>query len=227
MNGFMCGRYTLAYEDWSFMLEYFGLAADSFFLPPRYNIAPGQMVPAVISDGKRRRIGLLKWGLIPHWAKDPKIANQTINARSETLLQRPAYQSLIQRKRCLLPADGFYEWKKNQHGKQPMRIVLTDRPVFAFAGLYDSWLSPSGEKVSTCTVITTGANELMAPIHHRMPVILNKESEAVWLDPDVRNTDQLLSLLQPYPHQAMRAYRVPAFVGSVKNDGPECIQELA
>jgi putative SOS response-associated peptidase YedK len=223
----VCGRYTLAYEDFSFMLEYYGLTPTTeFSYSPRYNIAPGQAVPAVVHDGQHKRIGLLRWGLVPAWAESQNIGFKTINARAETLTQRPTFRKLVERKRCLLPADGFYEWKKTDGRKQPMRIVLKSRSLFSFAGLYDTWISPAGEKLSTCTIITVKPNDLMASIHNRMPAILRREDEDAWVDRSVRNSGDITNLLSPYAAEEMTAYPVQALVGNVHNDGPECIQEV-
>jgi putative SOS response-associated peptidase YedK len=195
------------------------------FHQPRYNVAPGQMVPAVIHDGQKRRIGELKWGLVPSWAKDDKQGFKMINARAETLEDRPAYAALLRRKRCLIPADSFYEWRKGGGSKTPMRILLKSRSIFSLAGLYDTWVAPTGNKISTCTVITTSPNELMAKIHERMPIILDPEAEAVWLDRG-RQPDELRELLQPYPSERMEAYPVSPIVGNVKNESKECIEPV-
>lgn len=221
----MCGRYTLAYEDFSFLLEYYGITAEaSVSYPPRYNVAPGQDVPAVIHDGQRRRLGLLRWGLIPAWAKDEKIGFKTINARSETLTERPSFRKLIERKRCLLPADGFYEWKKSDGKKQPMRITLKSRALFSFAGLYDTWLSPTGDKISTCTIVTVKPNQLLSSIHNRMPAILQREDEQMWIDRSMTHAEAAAELLRSYDADDMIAYPVSPMVGNVNNDVPECIQ---
>ncbi|MBO8162155.1 MAG: SOS response-associated peptidase [Brevibacillus sp.] len=220
----MCGRFSLVTEVDKLRKRFF-LDEITFDLQPRYNIAPGQPVPAIIADRGRRRIGQLKWGLVPSWAKDGKIGYKMINARAETLGEKPAFRNLIARKRCIIPADGFYEWKREGKGKQPMRITLSDGNPFAFAGLYDTWISPDGQKVSTCTIITTRPNELVARIHDRMPVILRPEDEEVWLDRDRCDPDLIRTLLVPYDAAAMRAYPVPSLVGNPQNDIPECIEE--
>jgi putative SOS response-associated peptidase YedK len=183
------------------------------------------MVLAIIHDGVKNRMGELKWGLIPEWAKDEKIAYRTLNARAETLLEKPAFKIPFQRKRCLIPADSFYEWKKTKTGKQPMRIMLKSKELFSFAGLFDTWAAPDGTKISTCTIITTTPNELVAEMHDRMPVILRREDEAVWLDRSIRDIELLGSLLKPYPAEHMLAYPVSPLVGNVKNDVAECIKE--
>ncbi|AJY76484.1 SOS response-associated peptidase [Paenibacillus beijingensis] len=222
----MCGRYTLLVTLEELMLRYM---IDGTIIPhhrPQYNIAPGQMVLAVISDGSRNRLGELKWGLIPPWVDDPKIGSKMLNARAETAAAKAAFAAPLRRKRCLIPADGFYEWQKREDGKQPMRIVLRSRSVFSMAGLYETWLSPAGEKISTCTVLTTRPNELMAPIHDRMPVILRPEDEALWLDRSVQRPEATRQLLIPYPAEEMEAYAVSKEVGSVRNDSPACIEAL-
>jgi putative SOS response-associated peptidase YedK len=150
-----------------------------------------------------------------------------INARAETLLEKPAFRSLVARRRCLIPADGFYEWQKNGKAKQPMRIVLKDRQLFSMAALYDIWVKPDGSKLSTCSIITTAPNTLMEPIHNRMPVILRREDEQEWLDRNNQDVHELVSLLKPYDAEQMTAYPVSAIVGNVRNDSEACIQETA
>lgn len=222
----MCGRYTIT-VTFEQLLAYFAIEeAGVPFHTPRYNVAPGQLIPAVIHDGEQLRIGQLKWGLIPNWAKDAKLAYKMINARAETVHERSAYKVPFQRKRCLIPADGFYEWMASRNGgKQPMRIVLKSRSIFSFAGLYDTWLSPEGEKISTCTIITTEPNELVKPIHNRMPVILDEKNEQKWLELD-QQPDVLHAMLKPYDADDMYAYPVSPLVGHVKNDSEACIEEI-
>ncbi|OUQ86263.1 DUF159 family protein [Brevibacillus brevis] len=222
----MCGRFTLVtnLELWN---ARFQIGVIPFDMQPRYNIAPGQLIPAIISDQGKRRLGQLKWGLVPFWSKDEKVGYKMINAKSETLREKPAFKNLFARKRCIIPADDFYEWKKVGKEKQPMRIMMKTGEPFAFAGLYDTWTSPEGEKLHSCTIITTTPNDVVADIHDRMPVILNEQDEAIWLDREKFDADLLQSLLVPYDHEQMKAYPVPAMVGSPKNDMPECIQEIA
>lgn len=205
------------------MLDYFGVSDTGFRFPPQYNIAPTQKVPAIISDGRKRRIGLLKWGLLPSWVGKQMTNFELINARAETLLVRPAYKNLVSRKRCIIPADGLYEWHRNT--KKPYRIRLKKREVFAFAGLYDTWTSPKGDKVSSCTIITCAPNFFMASIHDRMPVILRHEDEDMWLDRSVKDTDVVMSVLRPTDEE-MYSYRVPELVGNVRNAGRECIEPV-
>jgi len=222
----MCGRYSLFADPLMFMSE-FEIDQLPFDWNPRYNIAPGQMIPVIISDGEKRRAGQLRWGLVPSWANDEKIGYSMINARAETLTEKPAFRNLIVRKRCIIPADGFYEWKQMVKGKQPMRITMKEGHLFAFAGLYDTWLRPNGEKLSTCTIITTKPNELVADIHDRMPAILRREDISLWLNRERFDPDLLQSLLVPYEAEAMRAYPVSPIVGNAKNDVPACIEEAA
>ncbi len=223
----MCGRYSL-FADPLEVMERFGLRELSFDWQPRYNIAPGQLIPVIIAERGRKRIGQLRWGLVPSWAKDDKSGYKMINARSETLTEKPAFRTLFVRKRCIIPADGFYEWKKTEKGKQPMRIMMQDGSLFAFAGLYDTWTGPDGQKLSTCTIITTKPNELVSDVHDRMPVILRSpEDEQIWLDRERYDADLLESLLVPYDGQRMKAYPVSAMVGSPANDLPECIEEIS
>ncbi|NGQ95608.1 SOS response-associated peptidase [Brevibacillus sp. SYP-B805] len=222
----MCGRFSLFANPLMFMSE-FEIDNLPFDWHPRYNIAPGQMIPAIIADGGRRRVGQLRWGLVPSWAKEEKIGYSMINARAETLAAKPAFRQLFRRKRCIIPADGFYEWKRTEKGKQPMRITMKDGSLFAFAGLYDTWMRPDGEKLSTCTIITTQPNELVADIHDRMPVILRPEDMDIWLDREKFDADMLHSLLVPYNAAKMKAYPVSSIVGSPKNDVPACIREVA
>ena len=222
----MCGRYTLTVSIEELMLRYLTEQPASGYHTPRYNVAPMQQVMAVVHDGERNRLGALRWGLVPSWAKEDTIGSKMINARAETITAKPSFRNLIYRKRCLVPADGFYEWKKTAQGKQPMRIKLKNDDIFSFAALYDTWLAPDGKKLHTCTIITTMPNELVADIHDRMPVILNKEDEERWLDRHNQNQEQLLAMLKPYPAEQMEAYPVPSIVGNVRNDTKECIQRI-
>jgi putative SOS response-associated peptidase YedK len=222
----MCGRFTLV-TDPEKLMSRFHLQELPFDLTPRYNIAPGQPIPVILADGGRRRIGQLRWGLVPSWAQDEKIGYKMINARAETLQEKPAFRRLFERKRCIIPADGFYEWMQQGKGKHPMRITMKDGSLFAFAGLYDTWTRPDGEKLSTCTIITTKPNKIVADIHDRMPVILRREDRSLWLDRDHFDADLLQSLLIPYDEAEMRAYPVSAIVGNAKNDVPECIEEIS
>lgn len=222
----MCGRFSFA-PEWADLTSEFSVVTTDFTAQPRYNVAPLQMITAIISDGRSRRIGPLRWGLIPHWAKDASIGAKLINARAETLEEKPAFRPLLTRRRCLIPADGYFEWKKglNRSHKEPYRIMLRERKLFAMAGLYDIWVAPDGQKISSCTIITTAPNELTGIIHNRMPAILTKEGEELWLS----NTEfaSVKSVLTPYPAEAMRMYPVSPSVGNVKNDSPDCLREYS
>lgn len=206
-----------------FMLE----QEDVSFYEPRYNVAPGQLIPAIIHDGVRNKLGQLRWGLIPPWAKDEKIGYRLINARSETAADKPAFRKPLARRRCLIPADGFYEWKTDGKQKQPMRITLKSGELFGLAGLYEIWENPQGEKIASCAILTTRPNALMADIHDRMPVLLKREDEAVWLDRGEHDEARLLSLIEtPYPADDMTAYPVDKAVGNVRHDTPELIKQI-
>lgn len=222
----MCGRFTIS-VTMDELFAYYSLHEPGVpFHEPRFNIAPMQMVPAIINDGERNKIGELRWGLVPAWSKDDKGGFKMINARAETLTEKPSFRGLLTKKRCLIPADGFYEWKAVGSAKQPYRIVLRERSIFSLAGLYETWTSPDGNKISTCTIITTEPNELMADIHDRMPVILSREDESTWLDRTNQDKDVLQSLLRPYDAAEMRAYLVSTAVGNVRNKSAELIKEV-
>jgi putative SOS response-associated peptidase YedK len=220
----MCGRFTLT-ADLERVEERFSFRrAEKISFTPRYNIAPSQPVLAVINDGEERRAGLLRWGLIPSWAKDEAIGNRMINARAETLAEKPSFKRALQKRRCLVIADGFYEWKAGGKKKTPMFIALRSREPFGFAGLWETWKAPDGEAVHSCTIITTTPNALMESIHNRMPVILPRAAEEVWLDRTVDDPQRLLPLLRPYSDTDMTAYEVSLLVNSPRNDVPACIE---
>jgi putative SOS response-associated peptidase YedK len=219
----MCGRFTLTQPE--AVAQRFGVRVALFEFPPRYNIAPSQPIAVILQDGERK-LEACRWGLVPFWAKDPEIGNRLINARAETLTEKPAFKYSLLRRRCLIPADGFYEWRKEGNRRVPFYIRRRDRELFAFAGLWDEWQSPDGSPLRTCTIITTEPNALIAPLHHRMAVILRREHEDLWLNPSVRDPTQLLPLLRPYPDGELEAYAVSPFVNNPRNDSPECIQPL-
>lgn len=193
-------------------------------LPARFNIAPSQPV-AVIANDAPQTLALFRWGLIPFWAKDAGIGASLINARAETAAEKPAFRAAFKRRRCLIPADGFFEWQKTDRGKTPLFIHLRDRRPFAFAGLWEVWFSPEGDELRTCTILTTSPNSFMEPIHSRMPVILPPEDYAAWLLPDEQPAAALLPLLRPYDSGQMAAYAVSTFVNNPRNDTPECIEQ--
>ncbi|OAB47037.1 SOS response-associated peptidase [Paenibacillus antarcticus] len=222
----MCGRYTITVSMEELRIRY--LTNDSTMIQyvPKYNAAPMQFVPAVIHNGKENRVGELRWGLVPSWAKDQKMGSKMINARSETLLEKASFKRLISKRRCIIPADGFYEWKKEGSSKQPYRIVMRDNGIFSMAGLYDIWIDPSGKKLSTCTIITTTPNSLMADIHDRMPVIIHRKDETEWLSRDNHDEMAIMNLLRPYESSEMKAYPVSSTVGNVRNDSKDLIVEI-
>jgi putative SOS response-associated peptidase YedK len=221
----MCGRYTLRKSA--------GEIAEEFDLPevpvlmPRFNVAPTQNVAVVRLEPDQRVRGLdtLRWGLIPSWADDPSIGNRMINARAETVAEKPAFRHAFKAKRCLVVADGFFEWQKIDGRKQPFYIKMRDDHPFAFAGLWERW-TRGDEPIESCTIITTGANELMQPIHDRMPVIVPKPAYDLWLDPSIKDPKRLQPLLAPYPSDEMVAYAVSTLVNSPKNDVEACVQRV-
>lgn len=220
----MCGRFSLFATEEELREQFSIHNISSLELKKRYNIAPSQQVLSIINDGNHNRAGFLTWGLIASWAKDRKIGYRMINARAETVDQKRSFKQLLQRRRCLIVADGFYEWKGDGKQKQAYRIHLKNKRPFAFAGLWDRWESEE-ETIYSCTIITTTANELIKDLHERMPVILSKEQQQKWLDPTARNPLQLKGLLHPYPAEEMTFYAVSSLVNSPKNDHDEVLLE--
>lgn len=230
----MCGRFALAASPDSIAAQ-FELPLD---LPlfrhyaPRYNIAPTQPVAAVrISTAGEREIVPLKWGLIPHWAKDPSIGNRMINARGETVSEKPSFRNSFKRRRCIIPASGFYEWKQapdNSKMKTPYFIHAEDGALFGFAGLWEHWMSKDdGSELESCAIITTAANAFMAPVHDRMPVILHPKDYADWLNPRLETEPRRLhALIAQYPGERMAKHAVDRLVNSPKNDSPACVQAV-
>ena len=219
----LCGRYTYFPKEFSDLRVRWHLDRDLPLLKPRYNIAPSQEAPVIINVDGVRSIELFQWGLVPWWAKDPSSGNQSINARAETLATRASFKDLIGKQRCLVLADGFYEWRKEGKRKVPMRFKLkTDEP-FAFAGLWDSWKKPDGKRLQTFTIITTEPNEVLRPIHDRMPVMLNDVAALDWLDHNEGNLSRVLSVLEPFPAELMEGYDVSPLVNDPHNDSPECV----
>ncbi len=217
----MCGRYTLATpEEW--IREEFDLFELPDDLRPRYNVAPSQNVLAIVRAPEGLRAGWLRWGLIPSWATDPAIGNRMINARAETIATKPAFRDAFRRRRCLIVADGFYEWQQTGTAKVPVWIYRTSRRPFAFAGLWERWQPADGKPIVSCTIVTTQANDALRPIYERMPVILPREARDIWLDPKAE-PDALTAILRPYPDDDLEAYPVSTLVNSPKNDVPECI----
>jgi putative SOS response-associated peptidase YedK len=212
----MCGRFSLTANEAELNLR-FELAGGDAPYVPRYNGAPTQMM-AVITGENPHKLSYLRWGLIPPWAKDISIGNKMINARAETITEKTSFRTPLFSKRCLVPADGFYEWQQND-GKQPFRIFIKDNPIFTMAGLWERWNSPQGQIIESFSIITTEANSFMKPIHNRMPVILKQADEKTWLGS--KNSTEILSLLKPCSSEEMYAYPVSRLVNSPRNDSPE------
>lgn len=222
-DGVMCGRLNIAATGPK-LVEAFDIVRDvELFdaLQPRYNVAPSQQIPAVRLDGGARAACLLRWGLIPSWAKDAKVGYKMINARAETVADKPAYRAAFRRHRCLIPATGFYEWQQTDC-KQPYNVRMRGGEPFALAGLWEHW-SYEGTVIESCTIVVTDANELMRRIHDRMPVILQPKDYDLWLDPAVSDRARLLPLLCPYAREDLELYPVSRLVNSPKNDRPELI----
>ena len=221
----MCGRYTLR-TPVEKLAEEFGLEDSSVDLPPNYNVAPTQGVAAVLAENGHRRLEVLRWGLIPPWADDPQIGSRMINARAETAHEKPSFRRAFRERRCLIPADGFYEWKRTNGTKQPYYIHMKEGRPFAFAGLWESWREEDGPEVRSCAILTTRPNALASEIHDRMPVILPAGSREAWLDPEAEK-EELLALLEPYPEDEMEAYPVSRYVNSPQNNDPHCVEPAA
>ncbi len=215
----MCGRFSLT-TPLEMLIEVFGLPAPDFDLPPRYNIAPTQPVAAVL--GGPRRLEMLRWGLVPPWADDPAIGSRMINARAETLRDKPSFRAPLRHRRCLVLADGFFEWSHQGRSRIPHHIRLDDAAPMAFAGLWERWQRPGRAPITSCTIITTAANEVVAPIHDRMPVILDARGCDRWLADDEPGAAQLAALLVPRPARGMVAVQVSSRVNSVAHDDPGC-----
>jgi putative SOS response-associated peptidase YedK len=225
----MCGRYTLSIPL-SNLVDAFDVAPPDFQFLPRYNIAPTQSAPVVAQDSRSRRIGLLRWGLIPSWAKEASMGSRLINARAETAAEKPSFRSAYKRRRCLVPSDGFFEWKKTEGddskgGKVPYWIHLESREPMAFAGLWEKWEPEGQAPLHTFTILTTEAVAGIRDIHPRMPVILPPEMWPSWLDPE-SDPDGLSSLLKPYDSPLLTAHPVSTIVNSPGNDSPECIEAV-
>jgi putative SOS response-associated peptidase YedK len=221
----MCGRYAIVLTGDGSLQRRFSLEEVPEAPAPRFNVAPTQTLP-VITRNSPNRMEMMRWGLVPSWAKDMSIGSRMINARAETVAEKPAFRRLLRSQRCLVPASGFYEWKREGDGKTPHFIHLPDEPLFAFAGLYDIWRDPDGQAVKTYTILTTAPNDLMSEIHNRMPVILRREDEDDWLDPENTEPEHLLPLLRPYPAREMAAYPVSKMVNSPANDVPDILERV-
>src|SRR6202051_806505 len=215
----MCGRYRLSRRK-QIIEEHFDSVSRDEDWSPRYNIAPTQPVPVIRQNPKEpvRQLSLMRWGLIPAWAKDASVAARTINARSETAGTKPAFRDALKSRRCLIPADGFYEWKRYGKTKQPFCFEVNQGQLFAFAGLWDRWKDPSGNWMKTCSILTTTPNAVTAPVHDRMPVILDPDSYDLWLDPGKQNVATVSDLLKPYGARTMRCFPVSTRINHVAND---------
>ena len=224
----MCGRYRLSRHK-QVLLDRFGVEPDEDFdWQPRYNIAPTDRVPVIRQDPRqpRRRISLLRWGLIPSWAKDASVGARMINARAESAAEKPAFRDALMKRRCLVPADGFYEWKKLDKTRQPYSIGMADGELFAFAGVWERWKDPVGQWVKSFSILTTEPNRLTREVHDRMPAIVDPGSYDLWLDPGLTDLAAVGELVKPFEASRMRMYPVSARVNSVKNDDAACAEEM-
>jgi putative SOS response-associated peptidase YedK len=225
----MCGRFTItvSYEELVHHLkDYYDIEDVSLFDVPRYNVSPGQQIISILNDGKKNRVGLLKWGFVPPFAKDEKIGFSMINAKAESIFEKPAFKDSAMTKRCVVLADSFYEWKKDNNEKIPMRILMKNQKIFSIAGLWTTYKKEDGTKLHTVTLLTTTPNDIMKSIHDRMPVILNERDEKIWLDPNVKNEKIIKDLLKPYPSEMMMSYQVSSIVNNSRNETPDCIIEI-
>jgi putative SOS response-associated peptidase YedK len=217
----MCGRYTLT-TTVEVLRAVFGVEGPAPDLPPRWNVAPTQPVTVLVLTNERQRaLRALRWGLVPSWAKDPAIGNRMINARAETLAEKPSFRDALRRRRCLVLADGFYEWRKDRARKVPVHIRPKDGSVLTFAGLWDRWTSPSGEVIESCAIVTCGANDLIGAFHDRMPVIVPPEQRDRWLAPEPLEPEALADLLVAYPSDLLEIREASPGVNSPANEGPE------
>ena len=220
----MCGRYSLI-ADLGELARRFEFEGDWLDFESSFNVAPTQQVLTVVG-GDERRAGFMRWGLVPHWSKDMKIGSRMINARAETVAEKPSFRSSLRRRRCLVLADGFYEWQRNGEAKRPMRIVMRSGEPFAFAGIWSVWKDAEGNRIPTCAIITTTANDTLRPIHERMPVVLPRDSESFWLDPELEDPAAITSVLTPAANDAMEAFEVSSLVNKVANNRPEVTQAV-
>ncbi len=218
----MCGRFVFC-STVQIIVDEFDVGQPLFDFKPSYNIAPSQLIAAIHNDGENRLMRC-RWGFIPSWAKDASIGNKMINARAETVADKPAFKTSFKKGRCLILSDGFYEWRKEGKLKIPVYIHLKSGRPFGFAGLYNTWTSPAGEQINTCTIITTKANELIEPFHNRMPTIIPKDERSLWLGPDIHDEKMLFSLLKPFASDKMKAHDVSTLVNSPSNNSPDNIK---
>jgi putative SOS response-associated peptidase YedK len=214
-------------QEYEKLQRQYGFKPTTYVPPFRYNVAPGQVMPVLVKETERE-LTPMRWGLVPSWAKDEKIGYKMINARSETVAEKPSFRMPFRRQRCLVLADAWYEWMpaKDKGRKRPFLFALKGNEPFGFAGLWDIWTTPDGELLRSFSIITTEANELAKQVHHRMPVIVPRTDEERWLDCDVADPDSLKSILAPYPSSEIQAYEVSPLVNSPRNDSPECLSRL-
>ena len=223
----MCGRYRMSRRK-QLVEEYFGAVSDEDEWDPRYNIAPSQPVVTIRQDARQpiRTLSMMRWGLVPSWAKDPSIGYKTINARAETVATTPSFREPFRSQRCLIPADGFYEWRRNGKTKQPYCFEVNGGELFAFAGLWDQWRDRQGDVIESCTILTTTPNSLLSDIHDRMPAILIADNYDLWLDPGFRDLASVSRMLKPFEPTLMRRYPVSTRVNQVQNDDAECTKPV-
>jgi putative SOS response-associated peptidase YedK len=221
----MCGRYAQNTDPKKLAKEF--KVAEVPTVEPRYNIAPTQEVLGVSELQDGREMAFYRWGLVPAWAKDASMGARLINARSETVQEKPAFRQAFKQRRCIIPADGFYEWQRTQGRKQPFFFRMRDERPFGFAGLWERWEGEGGQVINSCTILTTEANEVLRPVHDRMPVILHPDEYEMWLDPDVRKLDLIKEMLRPYPAEEMTSYPVSTAINSPQNQGVTLIERAA
>jgi putative SOS response-associated peptidase YedK len=221
----MCGRFAQRSDPKKLAREF--KVAELPKVEARYNIAPTQNILSVVESADGRAMKLFKWGLIPSWAKDTAMGARLINARSETVEEKPAFREAFKKRRCIIPADGFYEWQRTEGRKQPFFFQLKDESPFGFAGLWERWQGVGGEAIDSCTILTTEANDVLRPIHDRMPVILHLGDYELWLDEDARKREMLRDLLRPYPAEEMVSYPVSTAINSPQNQGAALIERMA
>ena len=221
----MCGRFSQT-DSLDIIAENFSIDEILTNQAPGYNIAPGSNIAAIIIKENRLLLVDFKWGFVPSWSKSPSIGNKMINARAETITEKPSFKNAIKSRRCLIVASGFYEWEKKENEKLPVYIQLKDRSTFGFAGLYETWQSPDGKKLNTCTIITTESNNLLIPIHGRMPVIIPQEDGKRWLSKPESQFPTILQMLKPYPSELMKWHYVSKKVNSPANNSPKCIEPV-
>ncbi len=221
----MCGRFVL-FSTFEVIAQVFGLPAAGALPASSYNITPGRDVAIIVNDGSGRRLTTCRWGFVPPWGRDLAEGHKMINARAETVAEKASFRQAFHFHRCLVVADGFYEWKSEGGKKKPVYVKLRSGRPFGMAGIFNPWTSPEGEQICTGTIITTAANDTVSPFHDRMPVITAKDDVDLWLDPAVRETDRLLPVLRPYPDDELELYEVTSKVNSPKNDSPQNIERL-